>query len=167
MDGSFVSTPSCTEKAAKQLVYVPEENIIDDSKNGDKNVNNSNSEHQRTGFTSENFKIEVNGLPKFFGVGEAKKLFKKLGLKAHKFKPVGGHNAKYMFVNFSDNDEKIRAIKMLDGFKLKGSSLKAFSANAAKDPLIKHMENASEVKSMEVTETDALRQMDKPASEQI
>merc|ERR550539_230772 len=86
---------------------------------------------QRKGFTSENFKIEINGLPKFFGVGEAKKLFKKLGLKAHKFKPVGGKSAKYMFVNFSDEDEKMRAIQMLDGLKLKGSSLKAFSANAA------------------------------------
>ena len=56
-------------------------------------------EIKREGFTSENFKIELNNLPKFFSVGQAKKLFKNLGLQAHKFKPVG-HNARYMFVNF-------------------------------------------------------------------
>ena len=168
MDVSLVNNLSRSERDETQTINVPEEKVNENTKIGDRNVNKNNSDHhQRKGFTSENFKIEVNGLPKFFGVGEAKKLFKKLGLRAHKFKPVGGHNAKYMFVNFSDNDEKMRAIKMLDGFKLKGSTLKAFSANAAKDPLITHMENASEVKSMETIETDSSRQIDKPASEQI
>ena len=178
MDVALINNPSDSEKVKKQTINIPEEKITENTKNGDSVENNSNSELQRKGFTSENFKIEVNGLPNFFGVGEAKKLFKKLGLKAHKFKPVGGHKAKYMFVNFSDNDEKMRAIKMLDGFKLKGSSLKAFSANAAKDPLIKHRENTSEVKragfsykaavkSMETTEIDSSPQNDKPASEQI
>ena len=97
----------------------------------------------RKGFTSENFKIEVNGLPKFFGVGEAKKLFKKLKLNSHKFKPVGGASARYMFVNFSNEDDKNQAIKILDGYKLKGSTLRAFSANAAKDPLLKHRDTNS------------------------
>ena len=98
-------------------------------------------EDQRKGFTSENFKIEIKGLPRFFSIGQAKKLFQKLGLKPHKFKPVGGRNARYMFVNFSNESEKLRAIKTLDGFKLKGCSLQAFAANAAKDPLLKQREN--------------------------
>ena len=122
---------------------------------------------QRKGFTSENFKIEINGLPKFFGVGEAKKLFKKLGLKAHKFKPVGGKSAKYMFVNFSDDDEKLRAIKMIDGFKLKGSCLKAFSSNAAKDPLLKQRETNMGSKDSEAEQSELAETIDKPASDRI
>ena len=100
MDVSLVNNLSRSERDETQTINVPEEKVNENTKIGDRNVNKSNSDHQRKGFTSENFKIEVNGLPKFFGVGEAKKLFKKLGLRAHKFKPVGGHNAKYMFVNF-------------------------------------------------------------------
>ena len=121
----------------------------------------------RTGFTSENFKIEVNGLPKFFGIGESKKLFRKLGLKAHKFKPVGGKNARYMFVNFSDEEEKLRAIKVLDGLKLKGSYLKAFSANAAKDPLIKQRENDCAAKKQDISETALNTNIDKSAADRI
>jgi len=91
---------------------------------------------QREGFTSEIFKIEMNNLPKFFSVGQAKKLFKKLGLEVHKFKPVG-HNARYMFVNFANEDDRSKAIEKLNGFKIKGNKLKAFAANAAKDPMLK------------------------------
>ena len=58
---------------------------------------NGDATRQRTGFTSEIFKIEINNLPKFFGVGEAKKLLvKKLGLNPHKIKPAG-RNAKAHF----------------------------------------------------------------------
>ena len=64
-------------------------------------------------------------------------------LNSHKFKPVGGASARYMFVNFSNEEDKNQAIKILDGFKLKGSTLKAFSANAAKDPLLKHRDTNS------------------------
>ena len=73
-------------------------------------------ETKREGFTSENFKIELNNLPKFFSVGQAKKLFKNLGLQAHKFKPVG-HNARYMFVNFSNEEDRRKAVDKLNGFK--------------------------------------------------
>lgn len=121
----------------------PEENISFQSNSLVPTPSDNELQEQRKGFTSENFKIEVNGLPKFFGVGEAKKLFKKLKLNSHKFKPVGGASARYMFVNFSNEEDKNQAIKILDGYKLKGSTLKAFSANAAKDPLLKHRDNNS------------------------
>ena len=49
---------------------------------------------------------------------QAKKLFKKLGLEVHKFKPVG-HNARYMFVNFANEDDRSKAIEKLNGFKIK------------------------------------------------
>ena len=73
-------------------------------------------EIKREGFTSENFKIELNNLPKFFSVGQAKKLFKNLGLQVHKFKPVG-HNARYMFINFKNDEDRRKAVNKLNGFK--------------------------------------------------
>ena len=46
------------------------------------------------------FRIEIQGLPKFFGMGQAKKLLNnKLKLKPHKLKP-GGPKSRFMFVNF-------------------------------------------------------------------
>ena len=49
-------------------------------------------------FSSEDFKIELQNLPKYFGMGQMKKLInKKLKLNAHKLKPCGSN---YMFVCF-------------------------------------------------------------------
>ena len=76
----------------------------------------------RTGFTSENFKIELQGLPKFFGIGQAKKMFAKNKLNFHKLKPAG-RNAPYMFVNFQNEEDRDKAIAVLDGFKIKGRDL--------------------------------------------
>ena len=56
---------------------------------------------------------------------QAKKLFKKLGLEVHKFKPVG-HNARYMFVNFANEDDRSKAIEKLNGFKIKVRTSKEF-----------------------------------------
>ena len=60
---------------------------------------NSSDENKRL-FSSENFKIEVNNLPKFCGHAQMKKLFgHKLKLSYHKLKPCGpGKN--YMFICF-------------------------------------------------------------------
>ena len=138
MDGSTIDENG--EETSQEMPNI----ITARSNDSEQKPNENNSQEQRKGFTSENFKIEVNGLPKFFGVGEAKKLFKKLKLKAHKFKPVGGPNSHYMFVNFSNDDEKNHAIKVLDGYMLKGKTLKAFAANAAKDPLLKQRDSTSE-----------------------
>jgi len=97
-------------------------------------------------FTSEVFKIEVQGLPKYFGVGEAKKIFnKKLDLKTHKIKPCGP-KANYMFINFRNEEDREHAIRVLDGYVIKGSKLKAFKSKAAKDPYRKaREEEAKEV----------------------
>ena len=55
----------------------------DDSKTGSSDVENSLT--MRKEFSSENFKIEVKNLPKFWGVGQMKKLFEKqLELKYHR-----------------------------------------------------------------------------------
>ena len=108
--------------------------------------------NERKVFSSEEFKIEIQNLPKFFGVGQIKKvLTNKLKLKFHKVKPVG-HGAKYMFVNFSNEEEREEAIAKLDGYELKGNKLKAFKARAAKDPMVKAAEDREEGKVNEVVD---------------
>jgi len=93
--------------------------------------------NSRVGFTSEEFKIEINGLPRFFGVSDAKKLFARNELSYHKMKPCG-KGATYMFVNFKNEEDREKAIAVLDGQKVKrGGKLKAFKAKAAKDPMLK------------------------------
>jgi tRNA (uracil-5-)-methyltransferase len=104
----------------------------------------------RTGFSSEHFKIEINGIPKYFGANQvcnsrlvytnllydsnsfcvllqAKKMMASLHLKPHKVKQCG-QGAKYMFVNFPNEEEREKAIAAIDGFVYKGKKLKAFKA---------------------------------------
>ena len=100
--------------------------------------------NQRQGFSSEKFKIEIQNLPKFFGIGQMKKLLvKKLQVKVHKLKPVGP-KASYMFMNFANEIDREDAIAKLDGYELKGRKLKAFKIRAAKDPMIKAREKKEE-----------------------
>ena len=72
--------------------------------------------NSRVGFTSEEFKIEINGLPRFFGVSDTKKLFARNELSYHKMKPCG-KGATYMFVNFKNEEDREKAIAVLDGQK--------------------------------------------------
>ncbi len=90
----------------------------------------------REGFTSEIYKIEINGLPKFFSVGQAKKLFHQNKLDFHKLKPCG-RGATYMFVNFKNEEDRDKAIGVLDGITVKGKKLRAFKAKPPKDPMLK------------------------------
>ena len=80
--------------------------------------------NSRVGFTSEEFKIEINGLPRFFGVSDAKKLFARNELSYHKMKPCG-KGATYMFVNFKNEEDREKAIAVLDGQK--GEYLKSLN----------------------------------------
>jgi tRNA (uracil-5-)-methyltransferase len=104
---------------------------------GEKAVNHEKDLLTRVGFTSEDFKIEINGLPKFFGVSDAKKLFLRNQLSFHKMKPCG-RGAHYMFVNFKNEEDREKAVAVLDGIKVKGGkTLKAFKAKPAKDPMLR------------------------------
>ena len=58
---------------------------------------------------------------------KAKKLLQRFGLKPHKVKP-GGPGAHYMFINFANEEERNKAIEVLDGFVFKGRKLKAFAS---------------------------------------
>lgn len=90
----------------------------------------------RTTFTSEHFKIEINGIPKYFGAKDAKKLMNALDLKPHKVKQCGP-GARYMFVNFSNEEEREKAIAVINGYKYKGNKLRALKAGPKKDPFLR------------------------------
>eukprot|EP00096_Caligus_rogercresseyi_P012117 TRINITY_DN498_c0_g2_i1.p1 TRINITY_DN498_c0_g2~~TRINITY_DN498_c0_g2_i1.p1 ORF type:complete len:614 (+),score=163.48 TRINITY_DN498_c0_g2_i1:3-1844(+) len=109
------------ESMKQPAIVVPEEALV----------------QSRPYFTSEIYKIEVQNLPKFFGIGEAKKLFnKKLGLQVHKFK-YAGKKSTYMFLNFKNEEDREKGVAIIDGFEHKGKKLRAFNSKPAKDPLVR------------------------------
>ena len=91
-------------------------------------------------FSSEDFKIEVQNLPRFCGHSQLKKLFSnKLKLNFHKLKPCGP-KANYMYICFKNEEDKEKAIMVIDGFVFKGCKLQAKSSNKQKDPFQKKTE---------------------------
>ncbi|XP_054290417.1 tRNA (uracil-5-)-methyltransferase homolog A-like [Macrosteles quadrilineatus] len=98
---------------------------------------------ERNGFTSEIFKIEVRGLPKFYGIGELKKLINhKLKLGSNKIKtPKTG--SQWLYICFRNEEDKEEALKVLNGFKWKNKTLSASAAKPAPDPLVKRRNEAS------------------------
>jgi hypothetical protein len=50
-----------------------------------------------------------------------------LNLNPHKFKQCGP-GSKYMFINFSNEEDREKAIAVLDGFSFKGKKLRAFKS---------------------------------------
>ena len=91
-------------------------------------------------FSSEDFKIEVQNLPRFCGHSQLKKLFgHKLKLNFHKLKPCGP-KANYMYICFKNEEDKEKAIMVIDGFVFKGCKLHAKSSNKQKDPFQKRTE---------------------------
>ena len=91
-------------------------------------------------FSSEDFKIEVQNLPRFCGHSQLKKLFShKLKLNFHKLKPCGP-KANYMYICFKNVEDKEKAIGVIDGFVYKGSKLRAKSSSKQKDPFQKKTE---------------------------
>ncbi|XP_013165172.1 PREDICTED: tRNA (uracil-5-)-methyltransferase homolog A [Papilio xuthus] len=91
----------------------------------------------RGGFSSEKFKIELRGLPKFYGIAELKKLMnQKLGLNTSKIKrPKNGSH--WLFACFQNEEERSKAITALNGFSWKGKTLIAEVAKPAPDPLVR------------------------------
>ena len=54
-------------------------------------------------------------------------MLQRFDLKPHKVKP-SGPNSHYMFINFSNEEDRTKAISALDGYVLKGRKLKAFES---------------------------------------
>merc|ERR1719228_2502616 len=91
-------------------------------------------------FSSADFKIEIQNLPKFFGMGQMKKLFtNKLKLNPHKLKPCGP-KANYMYICFKNEEDKQKALMVLDGFNFKGKTLRAKAIKGVSDPYRKKNE---------------------------
>ncbi|CAK1551236.1 unnamed protein product [Leptosia nina] len=98
----------------------------------------------RGGFSSEKFKIELRGLPKFYGIAELKKLMnQKLGLSVSKIKRqrVGNH---WLYACFQNDEERDKAIAALNGYEWKGKKLLAEVAKPAPDPLVKRKQEGTE-----------------------
>ncbi|CAH0585569.1 unnamed protein product [Chrysodeixis includens] len=91
----------------------------------------------RGGFSSEKFKIELRGLPKFYGIAELKKLMnQKLGLNTSKIKrPKNGSH--WLYACFQNDEERTKAIQALNGYSWKGKTLIAEEAKPAPDPFVK------------------------------
>ncbi|XP_045448001.1 tRNA (uracil-5-)-methyltransferase homolog A [Melitaea cinxia] len=91
----------------------------------------------RGGFSSEKFKIELRGLPKFYGIVELKKLMnQKLGLNMSKIKrPKNGSH--WLYACFQNDEERTKAIAALNGYSWKGKTLIAEEAKPAPDPLVR------------------------------
>ncbi|XP_050072056.1 tRNA (uracil-5-)-methyltransferase homolog A [Anopheles maculipalpis] len=96
-----------------------------------------------TGFTSELFKIELRGLPKYYGIGELKKLLNvKMKLSTNKIK-IMKPGSPFIFICFRNQEDREAAIKALDGYKWKGKELSAFEAKPAADPLVRRRKEAA------------------------
>ena len=133
---------------------VKEENIELETQNDN---DCKNSESQKL-FSSEDFKIEVRNLPRFCGHAQLKKLFShKLKLNYHKLKPCGP-KANYMYICFKNEEDKEKAIMVINGFAFKGSKLEAKTANVQKDPF--HKQNERKEGRPQVVD-------DRPASERL
>ncbi|XP_049873164.1 tRNA (uracil-5-)-methyltransferase homolog A [Pectinophora gossypiella] len=91
----------------------------------------------RGGFSSEKYKIEVRGLPKFYGIAELKKLMnQKLSLNTSKIKrPKNGSH--WLYACFQNDEERTKAIEALNGYSWKGKTLIAEVAKPAPDPLVR------------------------------
>ena len=118
-----------------------ESDNVSDVKDENKTENGDN----RRLFSSEDFKIEVNNLPKFAGHAQLKKLFgHKLKINYHKLKPCGP-KANHMFICFKNDEDKEKAIMVIDGFMFKGHKLSAKEAYKQKDPFEKNKVKKEEV----------------------
>jgi len=80
---------------------------------------------ERDAFTSEKYKIEIRGLPKYYGIGEFKKLLnEKLELQSCKVKPPRKGSG-WVYVCFRNEECRQRAISTINGILWKNSKLTA------------------------------------------
>ncbi|KAK2581834.1 hypothetical protein KPH14_002300 [Odynerus spinipes] len=92
---------------------------------------------ERDNFTSEKFKVEVRGLPKYYGIGEFKKLLNdKLDLQTCKVKPPR-RSSRWLYVCFRTEECRQKAISILNGILWKNCKLSAQVAKPAPDPFVK------------------------------
>ncbi|XP_018561203.1 tRNA (uracil-5-)-methyltransferase homolog A [Anoplophora glabripennis] len=126
-------------------------NTMDDQEMHPENINSEETSTEENPyayldrqFSSENFKIEVKNLPKFYGINEFRKLLnQKLKLNSNKIKTVK-RNSPYAFVCFRNNEDRDNALKALSNYKWKGKLLEVIKAKPAPDPLVKKRKEEAE-----------------------
>lgn len=108
----------------------------EESKEGDEDVdkNDPYAYLNRDEFSSENFKIEIQNLPKYFGVGQLKKFLTRQGVNAHKIKMMAKN---FVFITFKCESDRQEGMAKLENTIFKGSKLSVKLAKALQDPLIK------------------------------
>ncbi|CAH1985714.1 unnamed protein product [Acanthoscelides obtectus] len=95
-------------------------------------------------FSSENFKIEIKNLPRFYGLHELRRLLnQKLQLRANKIKTIR-KNSPFLFVCFKNEEDREKAIAVLSKIKWKGRELKVTKAKPSPDPLVKKRKEDAE-----------------------
>ncbi|XP_076634210.1 tRNA (uracil-5-)-methyltransferase homolog A isoform X2 [Colletes latitarsis] len=109
----------------------------------------------RDDFTSEKYKIEIRGLPKYYGIGEFKKfLNEKLELESRKVKPPK-RGSGWLYVSFKSEEGRQKAIEKLNGILWKNCKLRAQIAKPVPDPFIKRrLEQQSANKRLKTDESD-------------
>ncbi|KAK9503996.1 hypothetical protein O3M35_010444 [Rhynocoris fuscipes] len=99
---------------------------------------------KNNGFTSEKFKIEIRGLPKYYGLGELRKLLNvKLKLNCNKVK-CPGKVSRWVYACFRSEQDKLNALSQLSGLRWKGATLQTKPADPAPDPFIKRKNEENE-----------------------
>ncbi|XP_011300538.1 tRNA (uracil-5-)-methyltransferase homolog A [Fopius arisanus] len=111
----------------------------------------------REDFTSEKYKIEIQGLPKYYGMKELKNLLNnKLELDSSKVKPPKKGSG-WLFVCFKSEEAVERAINTINGMTWKNCKLMARKAKPAPDPFIKRkiesQNDSSKKQKLEESET--------------
>lgn len=100
-------------------------NVTETTTNVTENDKNPYAYLDREDFTSEKYKIEVRGLPKYYGIGEFKKLLnEKLELQLCKVKPPRKGSG-WLYVCFRSEECRQRAITIINGILWKNSKLTA------------------------------------------
>ncbi|NWQ65879.1 TRM2A methyltransferase, partial [Neopipo cinnamomea] len=86
-------------------------------------------------FTSEIYKVEIQNLPKYTGFNDVKKFLAKHGLSPHKIKLFGRQT--FAFVTFKSEEERAKAVRVLQGAPWKGRGLSVRLAKPKADPMAK------------------------------
>ncbi|XP_063709851.1 tRNA (uracil-5-)-methyltransferase homolog A [Culicoides brevitarsis] len=91
----------------------------------------------KNGFTQENFKIEVKNLPRHYGAQSLKKfLSDKIKCNPGKVKMIRpGHH--FCFVCFRNEEDREKAIPMINGYQWKGKTLEAVKSTPVPDPMVR------------------------------
>eukprot|EP00061_Rhincodon_typus_P009240 g32585.t1 len=117
-------------------------------------------------FTSEIYKIEIQNLPKYVSFSDLRKFLSRNSLVPHKIKLFG--KRPFAFVTFKEEQERDRAMEVLQGQVWKNRNLHVRLAKPKADPIAKkRKQEGTENDNHERKRTAPVDVLDRPLSEQI